>query len=475
MQNKPRYLTVNKNKFDKKTPFSFDIEEITKEDIPEEYFWSVIDYNISGKDDLHLLIHNEVISYFDFYRYLDSHSKDYIKDTENDIVFYFEIKVFRIVNKKKEEVQTLYAKALNFNTEYDYRLIRSVEDLLKEIEPLKNTEYMMALDFETTGLNPEEDSIVGYSFATTKDLKKSYYVPINHIDEYKEFNLPKQEALGILFNLVKNATHVYLHNLRFDIRFFEYAGFDFSEIDNLYDTMFLTKYVDPDEKESRLKQLEKYYLGVYRPDLESTLKILGDKEKSFDFSRINPKLGYYYAAQDSLSTLLIGLNTLEFYHEFGLSAQLDRALIYPLMKAENTLIRVDLDYLKEQIDLIEPRLQEIETKLKELVGDINWNSPAQKVALFESFNLDTEHYTDKGNMKTGVNEVNQMIQKMRNQNKQIPEFLLYLEERSMLDKLHGTFFKSLYTQALERDGLVRLNYRLANTATGRLSSGQELF
>ena len=69
----------------------------------------------------------------------------------------------------------------------------------------------MGFDTETTGLNPEEDSIVGYSFAFNG--KDAYYVPVNHVN----LSLGDQ-ALDIIYEIMTKCALVLMYNARFDIR-----------------------------------------------------------------------------------------------------------------------------------------------------------------------------------------------------------------------------------------------------------------
>jgi len=461
----------------RKLPFSFEIKEITenidslyevvgvdsKTKEPKlEFTGHTIQFRVDKKDNLYDIIHKEIISRFDFTKYMNNESEDYI-GKPNNLKYLFKIEIY----DKKNHVQDFYIECVDFNTEYSYKLITTPEKLL---EILSKEQLAIATDLETSGLNPEFDTIAGVSLAFGDDLYTGYYIPFNHVPLYASMNLPI-EYLGNIVERLKQTPHVFLHNSRFDIRFIERRGYGFSDV-MIYDTMFLARYRDPERSTVGLKQLERDYLDIIRPDLEDTIK--GLKLDNFDFRELDPRHAVFYAGQDALSALILGLDCFKDYQEFGISSQLDRELIYPLMKAEDQEILVDLDYLKESLDNMNKRLDEINKKLQSLVGDINWNSPKQKIELFESFKLDTGKRTDKGAMKTGTQEINDMIDRMRLEGKPIPEFLLYIEERNVLDKLTGTFFQSLYDQAKERNGKVRLNYRLANTSTGRLSSGEEL-
>ena len=79
---------------------------------------------------------------------------------------------------------------------------------------------VVALDTETTGLNPMLDDIVGFSLYTPG--LKAIYVPINHIDymtNAKVSNqLSKEFCKEQLQRLVDNNTKLIMFNAKFDIR-----------------------------------------------------------------------------------------------------------------------------------------------------------------------------------------------------------------------------------------------------------------
>ena len=66
---------------------------------------------------------------------------------------------------------------------YNFSCITSLDQLRNILLSYQNpdgTYPMMGFDTETTGLSPEEDSIVGYSFAFNET--DAYYVPTAHLN-----------------------------------------------------------------------------------------------------------------------------------------------------------------------------------------------------------------------------------------------------------------------------------------------------
>ena len=110
----------------------------------------------------------------------------------------------------------------DYTLDYDLQCITTIDELKSTLDKYKEPEgtyTIMGFDTETTGLNPEEDSIVGYSFAF--DDKSGYYVPVNHL------NLALgDEALDLIYDAMLKTKLVLMFNSRFDIRMMEWDHFE---------------------------------------------------------------------------------------------------------------------------------------------------------------------------------------------------------------------------------------------------------
>lgn len=453
-------------------PFSYSITPIEDQDQVEAFLNAndidlVVDYNYPG--NLKKILKESVVDYFPFYKYLDIDSPDYI-GKENTLKLSVKINVYQLVSetskngKQKEanrHTMTWIAVLDRFTTRFQYNLIKTLDQLKKVLHGATE----LSFDLETTGLNPEEDRIVGVPFS--KEPGIGYYVPIAHDKQFDSYNLGKP-ALDLIYQALLSAIIVDFFNAEFDMRFMEYAGYDMSAV-NYFDAQISAWFMDPDNKQTSLKWFEKYFLGYYRKDLKDTMKISGFSD--FNTAQVNPIHLLFYGGQDGISHFELARATKKYHEEFGLSAEIDQKLIFPFMRMKNHGIRTDIEYIKQQLDYIIPRLEELESIIFEKIGDINLNSPKQKIALFESFDLDTRVRTDTGKMSTSNKAIDDMIERMEENEEYIPEWLQYFGERSKLEKLRSTFFGSLYEQAKLNNNRIRINYRNTNAATGRLSSG----
>ena len=427
-------------------------------------------------DNISRMIKNELIKIFPFHIYLDINSPKYIGSSgDNEIEYTVKVNKMKTETYEKKSgkegtrqvlAEVWAVKLDNFTTKYQYNLIRSLEQLKEVLAP--DHKYI-GFDLEATGLNPDVDHITGVPFAM--EPKIGYYLPIKHADEFAEFNLGF-EALDMIYEKLCRTSIVGGFNGRFDMRLMEYCErhYDMSKV-FVIDSQMTCWFADADYKQHNLKTLEKHFLGYYRIDLADTMRAAGID--GFNTSRISPENLLFYGAQDGISHLELCMETYKYFLEFKISGKIDQKLLYPLMKFENEPILIDTDYLKEQMEIIKPRLDALDKQIIDQIGDINLNSSKQKIELFESFGLDTGVKTKAKKMSTGKDAIDALLARMKARGDKIPVWLTLLNERSHLNQLYGTFFYSLYVQAMMNNNRIRINYRNTVAATGRLSSGKE--
>lgn len=445
-------------------PLVYSIEELVEE--PKDY----IEVDFMVGQNFSETIKEALINKFPYVKYLSRFSTSDI--SEYEVMLKVNVCSMEQVEGRKTKQKVVnssgFLRAYDFKSDYQFTLIETQEqaDIVLN-EALEDTENLrVGFDTETTGLNPEVDNLVGISFAFKH--KQGYYFPFGH----RDYNNLDKSVVNQIYSVLKQAKCVYMYNARFDIRVIEYFNpeLTFDEV-NFVDTQINTYLADPDWKGGSLKWTETHFLGYKRLDLKDTLKTYGID--SFDTSYLSPYNITFYACQDAISTLELGHKTDVYQAEFKLSGELDQAIILPIMRMENNPVRIDAEYLEEQIVKLREQLEVVDSKIKASIGDINLRSPKQMVALFESFNLDTGVKTKTGAMSVGTEAVNKMIKRYKAEGKAYPSWLTLLERRSKLSILLGTFFEKFYEYVKESGGKARLHYRLGSTATGRFSSGEE--
>ena len=168
----------------------------------------------------------------------------------------------------------------DWDKDFNFVLIRSIEELKK----LDVEHKFVAWDTETSGLNPDIDWLVGFSFSF--DGKTGYYVPVKHDD----IALGK-EALDIFFSILSKAGTQFLYNCRFDQRFFEAAGYSLEGL-RYYDVMNAIWLADTNVLMPSLKASERRFLGWIPKTFSETL---GD---ATTFQHVPAEDAYKYACLD---------------------------------------------------------------------------------------------------------------------------------------------------------------------------------
>ena len=213
--------------------------------------------------------------------------------------------------------------------EENFKLISNIEELREYITKCKDK--IIAFDTETTGLSYGKDHIVGFSLSV--DEYSGIYVPIRHqirqsikekIDKLDENgnqvltkagkvatttkitytyqdcpeNLDPKEALDVLYEILKSAKLVLMHNSEFDLNMLKFEGYNPLGFRS-FDTLILPYLYDPEATNmAGLKALEKRVLGRTVPEFKD---VLGKDAENFAF--VSPKDGYLYAAFDTSGTL----------------------------------------------------------------------------------------------------------------------------------------------------------------------------
>lgn len=180
------------------------------------------------------------------------------------------------------------------NKQEDYLCIRTVDELHNYIDKIiENKIY--SIDTETTGLNPLQDKIVGFSLYTPG--QKACYIPMNHVSFVTgtliDNQITKDQACEELKRLVEAKCYTILHNAKFDIRFIKNQIGVKLFCD--WDTLLAAKLLNENEPTHALKPLHKKYV----------LNNEGDAfkfDELFDnvpFDQIPIQTGYLYAARDA--------------------------------------------------------------------------------------------------------------------------------------------------------------------------------
>jgi len=348
-------------------------------------------------------------------------------------------------------------------TQWKCIIIRDENEVKKLIKQLKEKKFI-ALDTETTGLNPLQDDMVGLSLAY--DTKKAYYIPFGHTNNQqleKEFILASFKPLLISKTIKKS-----LHNAKFDELVLWHQGIELNGI--TFDTLLAANLLRKEWDKIGLKKLSLRYL---EEKMDSFKDILGKRYKTF--SEVPIPRAATYAAHDSLQTFKL---TKIFKKELSkekkfkkIFEKIELPLSNVLFDMERTGIKLDVDLIKELEVKVQQKLHTIEKKIfatlsaKQLkkYEEINLNSPKQiETLLFDELKLPVSKKSMKGQRSTDQEVLNE-LSKIH----PIPGLILQYRE---LYKLKSTYIEALPKSINPETNRIHTSFSQTIVATGRLSS-----
>lgn len=341
----------------------------------------------------------------------------------------------------------------------EYETVTRPEQLQQWLERIENAD-LVALDTETTSLDPMQAQLVGLSLSV--QMGQACYIPLAHTGMAQNQQLDKVatlEALRPWFESTK-ATKI-LQNAKYDSHVLANEGIQLHGI--AHDTM-LQAYVLEAHQRVNMEELMQRWLGIEGTSYES---ICGKGAKQIGFAELDIPTAAHYAAEDADMTLRLH-HTL--YPQIQAQAGLLR--IYDLeiqtsvvlTQVERNGVAIDSALLQKQSQALGQRLVELEQKAYELAGQpFNMNSPKQVGdILFDKLGLPVKRKTASGAPSTSEDVLQELAL-------DYPLPKLMLEYRGIA-KLKSTYTDKLPKMVDAKTGRVHTRYAQAAVITGRLAS-----
>ena len=328
--------------------------------------------------------------------------------------------------------RTLILEKMVRNTPDNYILAMDVMTIGNMLEILKE-EPIISVDTETTGLNLYgRDKIVGVSFtAPKKDLH--WYIPLRHDED----NAPLEKAKYYIQRILHLANAKVFHNATFDLHQFMSEGMTVNG--DIHDTQELMKVLNENEPSYRLKDLVPKYLKIESDTFDA---LFG---KNCRFNTVELKYARYYACKDTHVTwLLFDFLMQHIKKQEGLYKyymEVEQPLIRVVFEMEREGFYIDKEEVERQKTILRPALEETKKELIKVLGDINFNSPAQLLPALQ-------RTVDKKLKGTGKKEIKpfkhhpviKLLQKFKDDTKQLTGFVETIDSFIQPDgKLHGSF------------------------------------
>ncbi|MCP9839758.1 DNA polymerase I [Synechococcus sp. J7-Johnson] len=346
-------------------------------------------------------------------------------------------------------------------------IIQSPEQLTALLERLmaaNDPAQPIALDTETTSLNPFQAQLVGVGLCWGEGSSDLAYIPVGHQPPPAPpiQQLPLDQVLTALAPWLASAAHPKtLQNAKYDRLILLRHGLNLDGV--VMDTL-LADYLRDANARHGLEVLAERNFG-FTPTSFSELVAKGES-----FAAVPIEAAAHYCAMDvhltwRLTPLLRGQ-----LQQLGealpkLLDQLELPLEPVLARMEATGIRIDKPYLATLSEELAGTLASLESGARLAAGvDFNLASPKQLgELLFDTLGLDRKK---SRKTKTGWSTDATVLEKLEADHPVVP---LVLEHRT-LSKLKSTYVDALPALVEPETGRVHTDFNQAVTATGRLSS-----
>jgi len=338
----------------------------------------------------------------------------------------------------------------------NYECILDEKNLDKWIKILEE-KTVIAVDTETSSLNPLETNLVGISFSYAPN--KACYIPLAH----KEKSLKKELVLKKIKPLLEDPSIKKVgQNIKFDFIVLKQNGI---EINSIEDTMLISYTLDAGSNRHNMDTLSEIHLGHKTISFK---EIVGVGRNKLNFSDIEFNKATEYAAEDADVTLRLYESLKDRLDEEKLNKiyeYFEKPMVKLLSKLEFNGIKVDVSYLKKLSSQFEKKIKQIEKEIYTLAGrEFNIGSPKQLgEIIYNELKIAKLKKTKKGSLATNAN----VLEDLTFTGHKFPNLVL---EWRQVSKLKNTYTDALQEHISTKTKRVHTSFLLAATNTGRLAS-----
>jgi len=346
-----------------------------------------------------------------------------------------------------------------------YELVQTMEALERVIAQAYRS-GVVALDTETTSLDPMLAELVGISMSTASG--SGCYIPVGHRQrdafDAKPEQLPLADVVAALEALLIDPAVLKIgQNIKYDLVVLRRHGLDVAPLD---DTMLLSYVLEGGKHDHKMDSLAQLYLG------RSTIpfkEVCGTGKNQITFDHVPLDRALAYAAEDADITF-----SLWQYLKPRLASEkvttiyetVERPLIPVIAEMEKQGIKVDRTELERLSGTFATRIAALEKDIHALAGHpFTIGSPKQLgEVLFDEMGMDGGGKKGKSGAYTTNADV---LETLAAQGHALPEKVL---EWRQLSKLKSTYTDTLVTQINPTTGRVHTSFAMAAASTGRLAS-----
>ena len=403
--------------------------------------------DVPVKDELSSLLLKEVQKekLYDFLRKME-----FNKLLSRAISFYGE------TGKKKSELNTTKTQSSKINTKA-YEGIINEKSLDKWLKIL-NEQSVIAVDTETSSLNPLEADLIGVSFSYAPN--KACYIPLAHKNIK---SLKKKLVLEKIKPILEDPSIKKVgQNIKFDFIVLKQNGI---EVNPIEDTMLISYTLDAGSNRHNLDTLSEIHL---EHKTISYKELVGTGKNKLNFSDIELDKATEYAAEDADVTLRLYNHLKSKLNEEKLNKvyeSFEKPMVQLLSKIEFNGIKVDDLYLKKLSKKFEDKIRKIEKEIYSIAGkEFNIGSPKQLgEIIYNELKIAKSKKTKKGSLATNAN----ILEDLALTEHKFPKLIL---EWRQISKLKNTYSDALQDHISKKTKRVHTSFLLAATNTGRLAS-----
>jgi DNA polymerase I len=328
----------------------------------------------------------------------------------------------------------------------------------------------VALDTETTSLDPLRGDLVGMSLAVSPG--RSWYLPFAHVAPDGELaggaaprNLPplaSAELAPLRELLADPRVPKAGHNVKHDWLVLRRAGVELAGV--AYDSMLASFVLDPGGRSHAIDDVARARLSL---TMRTFAEVAGRGRSERPFAAVSVADAARYGA--TASEVVLRLHDalqpeLEDHQLLRLLETIELPLIAVLVDMEWHGVRLDLDRLSEISRTFAAELADLERTIYQAAGtDFNINStPQLRHVLFEKHQLPVLKKT-----KTGPSTDYEVLEQLAAMGHEVPRLLIEYRE---LSKLKSTYVDALPGFINPATGRIHTSFNQAGAATGRLSS-----
>jgi DNA polymerase-1 len=353
-----------------------------------------------------------------------------------------------------------------------YEIVRSVARL-REWAVRALEAGAVAVDTETTSLDPMQAALCGFSLAVTPN--EACYVPLAHrkpgggeglfAAEPEADQIPEAEALAAIKPVLEDAGVLKIgQNLKFDLQVFALRGITLRPYD---DTMLMSYVLDAGKNGHGMDELSEKVLG-HKTILFNEVAGSGKSQVTFDCVAIDRAAEY--AAEDADVTLRLWQALkprLAAERMLTVYETLERPMVEVLARMERRGISIDRQVLSRLSGEFAKDAARLEGEIQKLAGEpVNPGSTKQLAEiLFGKLGLPGGARTKTGQWSTGA----RTLEDLAEQGYELPQKIL---DWRQVTKLRSTYTDALPTFVNPATQRVHTSYALASTTTGRLSSSE---